>query len=86
MDTKKSVGIGVGGALLTGALATCPIVQMSVLGALGALGFLPFLERLRPILYVAAVGFGAMAVYGFVRVRRTRRAATLRAAGLGQPS
>ena len=73
MDTKKTVGIGLGGALTAAALATCPL-QIALLGALGALGFLPFLERLSPALYLVAVAFGALALYGTVRLWRSRRA------------
>ena len=76
MDEKKAIGVGLGGAVVAAGLATCPL-QIALLGALGALGFLPFLERVSPALYLAAVGFGAMALYGIVRLKRSRRAERL---------
>ena len=84
MNAKNTVGIGLGGAVLTGALATCPIAQAAVLGTLGALGFMPFMERLRPVLFLVALGFCALAIYGLARTRRRRPADAPRTAGIGQ--
>lgn len=69
LDEKKVIGVGLGGAAVATGLAICPL-QIALLGALG---FLRFLERLSPALYLAAVGFGAVALYGIVRLRRSRR-------------
>jgi hypothetical protein len=70
----KTVGLGVG-TLLASALASCPMVQVSLLGMLGALGALPALQHYRRALVLAIFGCGALAVYGVVRLSRGRRSA-----------
>ena len=73
MNATKSVGLGVG-AVVAGALGSCPIVQGAVFGALGAVGFLPLVERLRPVWMLVVVGCAALALYGIVQIRRARGA------------
>jgi hypothetical protein len=74
MNVTKTVGLGVG-TLLASALASCPIVQASLLGMLGALGAWPILQQHRRVLVLVIFGCGALAVYGVVRLSRGRRSA-----------
>jgi hypothetical protein len=70
-----SLGVvgGLGGALTTGAIATCPIAQGAALGALGTLGLSPCApSELRPLLYAAVVLCGAVFAYTAIRMRRRR--------------
>ena len=73
MTPTKGVGLGLG-AIIAGAVATCPIFQGAVLGALGVSGLVPFLGPLRPAAIVVVLVCSALAVYGVLRVRRARRA------------
>jgi hypothetical protein len=73
MRATKTVGLGLG-AVVAGAVASCHIVQAAVLAMFAALGFVPFAPRYRPVLVLAVIGCGALAIYGVVRIGRSRRA------------
>jgi hypothetical protein len=73
MNATKGVGLGLG-AVVAGAVASCPIVQGAVFGALGAVGLLPLVARFRPVLMLVVFCCAALAVYGIVRSRRARGA------------
>ncbi len=74
---RIGVALGVvgalGGALATGAVATCPIAQAAALGALGGLGLSTCApSEPRPLLCGAIVVCSALFVYAAVRIRRRR--------------
>ena len=73
MTPTKGVGLGLG-AVVAGAVASCPIVQGAVLGALGVSGLLPFLGRFRPAAVLIILVCSALAAYSVIRLRRARRA------------
>jgi hypothetical protein len=70
MPTTKSVGLSLGGAVLAGAVASCPVAQAAVLGIFGALGIAPFAAHLRPMLYAVAMLCGALTIYSAIRIWR----------------
>ncbi len=72
MNATRATSLGLG-AIVTAALASCPIVQAAVLGMVGALSLLPFLQHHRFVPVLAVLGCAVLAVYGVNRVRRRQR-------------